>query len=221
VHVDPFQAMAAWAYGLAWQPVPIFQTYAAYTPELDEANAIALTAPEGPERILRGLVAFRNRVIAIDGRNHMFESPLYMMTMLCNFRELHTNDAWEVLGRTENRCGSPRLLSRSATSTRYASAPSVGKQEILIARIEIHQPWSRSVLALAFKTTSSFIEIRIGERWVRYRLVNATAGGPLVLCLPDSAGFDARFVETRCPTAIRLVNAEATRISFYGVPLTP
>ena len=34
VHVDPSETRAAWAYGLDWEPIPIFQPYAAWTEAL-------------------------------------------------------------------------------------------------------------------------------------------------------------------------------------------
>ena len=32
VAVEPWEAGAAWAYELDWQPQPVFQNYSAYTP---------------------------------------------------------------------------------------------------------------------------------------------------------------------------------------------
>ncbi|MGH2962258.1 MAG: hypothetical protein ACRDL3_08710, partial [Solirubrobacterales bacterium] len=58
VHVDPWEAEVAWAHGLEWRPLPVFQTYAAYTEELDRRNAEALASDDGPSRILRQHVAF-------------------------------------------------------------------------------------------------------------------------------------------------------------------
>ena len=42
VAVDSFESSLAWAYGLNWHPVPVLQTYVAYTAALDRRNADAL-----------------------------------------------------------------------------------------------------------------------------------------------------------------------------------
>jgi hypothetical protein len=53
VHVEPWGVKIAWALDLEWRPLPVFQTYQAYTSELDERNADALSSDGGPRRILR------------------------------------------------------------------------------------------------------------------------------------------------------------------------
>ncbi len=84
VHIDPSEAAAAWAYDLDWHPLPVFQPYVAWTPELDQRNADAVASPDGPERILR-------QNLNALGRFPAYDSPAAMIAMLCNF-EAETND---------------------------------------------------------------------------------------------------------------------------------
>ena len=53
VAIEPWEIGAAWAYELDWDPLPVFQNYSAYTPQLDRLNAEAVEDPDGPERLLR------------------------------------------------------------------------------------------------------------------------------------------------------------------------
>ena len=53
VHADPTEIAAVWAYGLRWRPVPVFQTYSAYTPFLDQVNADSLRSRDGPNAVIR------------------------------------------------------------------------------------------------------------------------------------------------------------------------
>ena len=53
VHIDPYETSAVWAYDLAWRPAPVFQTYAAYTPALDDLNSESLAT--GPQFVLSRL----------------------------------------------------------------------------------------------------------------------------------------------------------------------
>ncbi|MEA2404112.1 MAG: hypothetical protein QOE08_759, partial [Thermoleophilaceae bacterium] len=76
VHVAPYEASVVWAYNLRWKPMPVFQSYQAYTRGLDEVNARALEKPSGPERILLGAQP------PVDGRVPGWESPAAVTAML-------------------------------------------------------------------------------------------------------------------------------------------
>lgn len=115
VHVDPGEVSAVWAYRLDWRPLPSFQPYVAWTPELDEQNAEVAASPDGPERILR-------QDLNALGRYPGYESPAAMMELLCNFEPLRTTPSWQVLGRIPDRCGEPRPLG-DATGTYSAPIP--------------------------------------------------------------------------------------------------
>ncbi|MDP9334159.1 MAG: hypothetical protein M3Q30_12755, partial [Actinomycetota bacterium] len=71
VHADPWDVSAVWAYGLRWRPVPMFQSYAAFSVSLDELNAHRLEDPDGPVGVLQ-------RPQSLDGRFSPWESPAYM-----------------------------------------------------------------------------------------------------------------------------------------------
>ena len=90
VDVAPYQAAVAWAYNLDWRPLPVFQSYAAYTTGLDQENANALTSARAPQRILRNLDS------GIDDRVLTFDEGLSTRTILCRYQELRTTGAWQV-----------------------------------------------------------------------------------------------------------------------------
>ena len=52
VHIDPQDTSLAVLTGMNWRPVPVFQSYVAYTPHLDRLNADAIVE-SGPTWILR------------------------------------------------------------------------------------------------------------------------------------------------------------------------
>jgi hypothetical protein len=99
------EATIAWAYPeLGWKPLPVFQAYSAYTHSLDRANADALSAADGPERILAAW-------FSIDNRNPGWESPAAMLAMTCRYEEIGVYGGWQVLGRVADRCGPERPLA--------------------------------------------------------------------------------------------------------------
>jgi hypothetical protein len=129
VHVDPSEAAAAWAYGLDWRPLPVFQPYIAWTPELDRRNAEALADPDGPQRVLR-------QNLDALGRYPAYESPETMLTMLCNFEAVRTTESWQVLERVPDRCGEPRLLSSGPAAVAVPiDVPRAGRDEVVFARV--------------------------------------------------------------------------------------
>jgi hypothetical protein len=115
MYVDPWEVGIVTAYGLSWQPLPIFQNEA-YTSSLDEINAKALAAPGRPQRILRlDPNRFQPDFLtgAIDGRFPGHDSPAARRAQLCNYVDVRTTSQWQVLAPAPHRCGRPRLI-RSA-----------------------------------------------------------------------------------------------------------
>ena len=68
VHAEPTEINAVWGYDLAWNPVPVLQSYAAYTVELDDINADRYASDNGPDGVLFNPAA-------IDNRFELWESP--------------------------------------------------------------------------------------------------------------------------------------------------
>jgi hypothetical protein len=186
VHVAPYATAVAWAYRLDWRPLPVFQSYGAYTTALDQADADALSSAQAPQRILR------NRDPEIDGRVGAFNEGLTSRTILCRYQELRTTEAWQVLGLGPNRCG---------------ATVSVGT---------VHAGWDQSVPVPAPPNDHSFVFARVSgatvgglERLVAllykpvervvllngvsHRLVEATAADGLILSAPAGVDFSGRF----------------------------
>jgi uncharacterized membrane protein YjdF len=107
VHADPWAISAVWAYDLPWRPVPVFQTYAAYTSYLDQLNAESLRSRRGPNVVIRQ----QNPFLTI-GRLPAWESPNYMVTLTCSYEMTRDTPGWQVLERTSNACRHPLLIGR-------------------------------------------------------------------------------------------------------------
>ncbi|PUA82379.1 hypothetical protein C7S10_01110 [Nocardioides currus] len=104
VTIDPYESSTAWTYGLDWQPVPVFQLYAAYTPALDRLNATALADAPADQRVLRHEGAFA------DNRNPLWDSPLYHRALACRYRTVLAEASWSLLAKARSRCGTPESL---------------------------------------------------------------------------------------------------------------
>ncbi len=186
VHVTPYATAVVWAYELKWGPLPVFQSYAAYTPALDTLDAEDINSARAPERILR------NRDIEIDNRLEAFDEGLTSLTILCRYQELRTTLTLQVLGLVPDRCGATVALGT------------------------VHARWGQRVAIPAPPSEHSFVFVRIGgtgvsglesvraliarpaERFVHldgisHRLVEGTAEDGLILRAPAAVDFAHRF----------------------------
>ena len=215
VHVDPQGVAIVWAYDLAWAPVPVFQGYSAYTPELDRRNARRLDDPRGPERILRV------REGAIDDRSPLWETPEYALARLCRFRELVAVDRYQVLARGPDRCGPEREIGTAIVRPGEAvrvPAPSAD-DHIVTARL-FESPSLADRLRLAvFKPARPLVAIADGRRG---RLVRANLSGPLLMRVPPTSGWSPPF---DAPAAIGLLAIEGAsgpiEVRFSEIALEP
>jgi hypothetical protein len=211
VHVAPYQAAVAWAYRLHWRPLPVFQSYAAYTTGLDQDDANALNSTRAPERILRNLEP------GIDGRVQAFDEGLTTRTILCRYRELRTTSVWQVLGVGPNRCANPVPLAT------------------------VRANWGQQVPVPAPPNDHTFVFVRIGgvavgglERLtaalykpamryiildgIQHRLVGATASDGLLLRAPAGVDFTAPF--NFAPNSNSVGVIKAGQGSGGGLPIT-
>ncbi len=202
VHVDPTEASAAWAYELDWEPLPAFQSYGAWTPELDEENADALASPDGPERVLR-------QRLEVLGRYPGFESPAAMIAMLCNFEALSTTETWQVLGRVPDRCGEPRAIGTAEGA--YGEpipVPPAPEGSVVFARVDgVQVSGIESLRTLLARSRGRTITFGGGPVWSdsnprAWTLVPQTAGDGLLLRAPPGADFPAPFALAPNPETV-------------------
>jgi hypothetical protein len=177
----------AWAYGLDWRPLPVIQDYQAYTPALDELNADALAAADGPRFLLRHLGYENTPVVSIDGRYTTFDVPQQTLVMLCLFHPVATTGAYQLLERGQNRCGEPRPLgSATASYGETISVPRARPNEAVFAKIDGAAPAGIERLrSFAFRSAIRRIDMRIG----RARLAPHNAESGLLMSAPADADF--------------------------------
>lgn len=220
VHVDPWETTVMWAYPeLRWRPLPVFQSYSAYTAVLDRDNADVLRSAAGPDRILR------ENVGGLDGRNPDFETPEANLALLCNFAEIATSRRWQVLGRVPDRCGPPvRVGSVAGRLDSPVEAPAVPGDDLLVARID----GLGTGLVQALQTTvakASEYHLTTGEGR-RFRLIPETVVGPLLMSKAPAAGFSPAFGFDRRIDRFTIhrglgLGDDRFTVTFFRVPIRP
>ena len=140
VAIDPWEIGIAWAYDLNWSPLPVFQGYQDYTEELDRINADEVASADGPARILRvnpAEVIGEYPTRTIDGRYPSWDPPGQALATLCHFQPLRTTTRFQVLGRTDDRCGEPQPAGTAdAAEGEAVQVPAAGPGKVVFARIE-------------------------------------------------------------------------------------
>lgn len=76
--IFPWDIALVWAYDLNWSPRPVFQSYSAYTKDLDELNAQHFSKDDAPEAILYSYKF-------IDWRYPIFDEPKTFANILANY----------------------------------------------------------------------------------------------------------------------------------------
>lgn len=212
VAVDSFESSLAWAYDLNWRPVPVFQTYAAYTADLDQRNADALNRAPRDQRILRSAVG------SIDGRNPLWDSPRYVLAELCGYRAQLSDASWLLLRKSSHRCGPATALpGRTLARGARIEVPEVGPDQLLVMSFT---PQAVSPLVrLARLADKSFHPLMISCGQASYRLPRALASGPLTVRVPAMAGWPAGYLgDIACPT---VAFTEPGSVRFSAITLTP
>jgi len=199
VHAEPWAVSAVWASGLAWKPVPVFQTHQAYSPALDNLNAKSITSPSGPTGVLR-------QSAAIDHKNPLWESPSYQVQLICNFDQRAIDTSWQALVRVPNKCGSPEPLSTSyVTAGVQVQVPSIDGQLIVM---NVNPSTSGGLMPLGYPT------ITCNSR--SYRVAQGFPTGPLLVNAIDS-GWSTHFLPEACQT---ISVSQDSSISFSAVPIS-
>lgn len=161
---------------LRWDPMPIAQTYSAYTPYLDHLDARQLASPSGASRIV---VSFTE----IDRRYLVWDPPAVWGTVLSRYSCSATQGESAVLDRSSPRWrGLAPIGSATAHLGQWLSVPTApGKYEF--ADIDIASSPVGAVAGLLFRQTPIFANLRLsnGQQIDSVRVVAGTAGDGLYL----------------------------------------
>jgi hypothetical protein len=211
VAIEPYDAAAAWGYQLDWRPLPVIQTYSAYTTTLDEDDANALDSSYAPQRILR------NREPGIDGRYQPFDEPATTRATLCRYRQLSATAAWQVLARGPDLCSAPVIMSTVHTGWGEVvpvPAPPNAHSFVFVRISGVQVGGLESLAALLDKPAQRDILLN----GAFYRLVEGTAADGLLL--RSSSGIDYPAPWNLAPQVTTISVSEAGQPSGSGAPIT-
>lgn len=179
VQVLPWETNAVWAYDLNWKPVPVFQSYHAYTEALDDLNADSLVNA-GSRFILW-------QELGEQYKQPTWQSPRLMYEVVCRYGVVESSPTWQLLERLpESRCGEPEVVATVDTGSGNVAEigdalAEVDDSDLVVATFEGLDPGRlRSILM-----EGEQFYVRWGDQGADFRFVPCTKGQFHLLRLPD------------------------------------
>ena len=205
---------------LHWDPVPVLQSYSAYTTYLDDLDASFLSSARAPQRLLY-------RPATIDMRDPFWDPPASLEAMYCHYEQVGVSEQWQVLARVPDRCGQARVIGVAKATFGQPFAVPAAKGEMEVATFSLSSPlWARAEGALLKPPQLQVATSAQGTgKPTTYRFISGTAGDAHVLAVPASLGYSHEFAP---PTVVRLqvtgggwsLGQGAVRVTFFAVPMS-
>lgn len=175
VDVYPWDYSYIPANDLKWQPRPVVQSYASYTPWLDEQNARFFRNKEGADRIIwhLGKDEWGGRMASVDGRYLLNDEPQALLAMLDNYTWIKGDHRVALLERSApGKFGAARSIgSIQAQLNQWIPVP-WNTAGVLLAKVHLRStPW-RPIADLLYKDAAYTVIYRTqGDSTYTYRFV--------------------------------------------------
>lgn len=184
VDIIPSEASLVAANNLNWQPRPVFQSYKAYTSDLDSLNANSVSSSP-PEWILLHWGS-------IDGRHQILDEPSTFLEMLCNYRLYDVtqtdriNPVILLEHHAANLCRSGEWSSPRAVT--WGQKILIDSELPTIASVDIRYSALGKMMKSAFRVPPVWLDVENIESGKKntYRIIpEVLANGLLLAPLPD------------------------------------
>jgi hypothetical protein len=209
----PEEIAQIWAYQLKWDPIPVLQSYSAYTSALDADDAAFLAGRDAPERII-----YRAGP-EIDGRLLNFDQSQTTRAILCRYKLLQATTNYAVLGRIANRCTTPARLVKTVRADWGVNVPvPVAPRGRWLVYVRIDATWNTGLErfeSLLLKAPARWLQLDSGPI---YRLVTGTVEDGLLVDAPASVDYPAPF--NLAPAAKELTVLRSAVVAIGGPSVT-
>jgi hypothetical protein len=179
--------------------VPLFQAFTAYTTGLDELDAHYLGSKKAPRYVL-------HHYLSIDNRNPRFESPGYVVELVCRYRQVAVAGGWQLLERGPDRCGGPVAIDKRRVKLgQVVRVPKAGRNDIVVARFQdLHESLWQSLRGLVFKRRPLYVTVGGGRV---NRFLPGHADSPHLLQPPACSGYDPALFDSSSYPMIGVAHA--------------
>jgi hypothetical protein len=205
---------------LRWDPLPVLQSYSAYTTYLDDLDASFLSSGRAPQRLLY-------QPATIDLRDPFWDPPATLEAMYCHYQQVGVSGQWQVLARASDRCGQARVIGVAKATFGQPIPVPAARGEMEVATFSLSSPlWARAEGVLLKPPQLQVTTWAEGTpKPTTYRFISGTSGDAHVLAVPASLGYSRQFAP---PTVLQLeltgggwtLGQGSVRVTFFAVPMS-
>ncbi len=226
----PFELDIVEANGWRWKPRPVFQSYSAYTPALDQLNARHLASRESAEHII---LQWED----IDGRHPLLDDAASWRSLFDHYDvELSRPDLLVLKRRESARYLAPRPIgSVNGAWASDIAVPAPTTNGFIIMRAEIGKSLYGILRGMLFRNDATYLNAtHISGAKSRWRVTRANlVNGALLAYLPRNLrealpyfgqagdGLPDRVVSIRFESPGQLEFSSTIRISWLSVAFRP
>ncbi len=219
VDIQPSETNVIFENGFRWTPEPVFQSYSAYTPELDRLNADSLRLE--PRRVLYVYEA-------IDGREPFAESPLAYRTLLCDYHvdpvfggnpvTTAAGRGYVVLAPSGERCSAPVGGAPLHVGWNVAVAtPRAEPGDFILASIRPRLTPAGTLVRTLFRAPPVYVTFSRADGSTRLRILpDQTPNGVLVDPLPTDNATYAAFQSGRLAPSTTSMTLSSDHAGLYA-----
>jgi hypothetical protein len=224
VDVLPWETAIVAADDLTWDPLPVFQSYSAYTPALDGLNRDALAAHGAAYELVRYL--------AIDQRFVFGEAPATTAELLCRYAVAEPSvltegkDEYVLMQRRDGaHCDAEPAGRVAAALNAPVAVPAAGSPDAFVtAAFDIRPTLPTALRTAVWRAPRAYLTVRYDDgTTATWRATASTLpDGLVVSAAPRDAAEAARFFARRPVRAVRAITLVAPPGSYAldGVTFT-
>jgi len=227
IDVIPWDIVMAYAYDYRWTPRPVFQSYIAFTPELDEINRKYVQSENRPERILFGFKS-------IDNKYPFFDEPSTYRQLLWGYELAGRSKEYLFLKRSKPSDMTPHLYPLKTLNVKLGDKVEVPEFDggLVFAKIYLDMSVLGKFMKMVYKPSLVhfvFLGVENGGakfdrvfRLVREGAVNGVLVSEYLHGIDDleslwkgeeGKGYDAFMIRPDQPSHFK----KEYRIEFYGM----
>lgn len=208
---------------LKWDPLPVPQTYAAYTSYLDHLEALQSNSSHGAERVVASFTE-------IDSRYEIWDPPLLWQSLLERYSCEASTGISAILRRGSAMPGPVHHIDRVETTFgKWLSVP-ITKYRFELASIDVPSSWEGAAIGIALRQAAVMVQFRLSNgrtlRPFRFQATDALDGeyiskyikGPRALCdvMSDRANAVPSIVSMRFLTHHTSQWSHEISVTFMG-----
>jgi hypothetical protein len=161
--------------GNVWNPRPVLQSYAAYTPALAEANREHLLGAKAPDNLFF-------RVETIDGRIPSGDDGASWGVLTSNYRPFATSDSFVLLRKQPNALPPREIKIGEGDQLLGQEVPLPGHHGMLFVKIDLEQTPAGRLVSVFYKTSPLLMRVNLEDGTSRvYRIVPGIARAGLLI----------------------------------------